>query len=255
MHLSCMILDQGSSGTFIQEQNQRSHQKTVCSEPEGLSFLKRSKKREEKNSPRRFGHQPGHLRVSPTPGKKKTLWCIFWRINFHQQQAGINGLKCLFFLHISFVFHPSGCLRLLAPFAVSQQAHPQGTRLHFSPKNHPWRRTRSIHPTLPSSMSLANDPGGFIRIRTPQIPFIIPIRLRKRCVLTWVGSDALALVHGHIVRLEIRIDGVVLKGSDHLLDGVVDEDEADEGGEAFLREAGDVFYNEAGVGGHQDKAL
>lgn len=89
----------------------------------------------------------------------------------------------------------------------------------------------------------------------PPIPFIFPIRHRKRCVLTWVGSDALALVHGHVVRLEVRIDGVVLKSSDHLLDGVVDEDEADEGGEAFLCEAGDVLYNEAGVGGHQDKAL
>lgn len=89
----------------------------------------------------------------------------------------------------------------------------------------------------------------------PPTPFIFPIWRRKRCVLTWVRSNALALVHGHVVGLEVRIDGIVLKGSDHLLDGVVDEDEADEGGEAFFCEAGDVLYNEAGVGGHQDKAL
>lgn len=101
-------------------------------------------------------------------------------------------------------------------------------------------------------MSSANDPVGFTHSRTPQ-----PLHLsqRKRCVLTWVGSNALALVHGHVVWFEVRIDGIVLKGSNHLLDGIIDEDEADEGGEAFLCEAGDVLYNEAGIGGHQDKAL
>lgn len=40
----------------------------------------------------------------------------------------------------------------------------------------------------------------------------------------------------------------------HLLEGVVDEDEADEAGEAFLREAGEVLHQVAGVGGHQRQA-
>lgn len=87
----------------------------------------------------------------------------------------------------------------------------------------------------------------------PSHPWLLPRQPRDE--LTWVGGDALALVHGHIVGLEVRVDGVVLEGPNHLLDGVVDEDEADEGGEALLGEACDVLYNEAGVGCHQDKAL
>lgn len=37
----------------------------------------------------------------------------------------------------------------------------------------------------------------------------------------------------------------------HLLESVVDEDEADERREAFLGEAREVLHQEAGVGGHQ----
>lgn len=40
----------------------------------------------------------------------------------------------------------------------------------------------------------------------------------------------------------------------HLLEGVVDEDEADEAGESLLREAGEVLDQEAGVSGHKDQA-
>lgn len=40
----------------------------------------------------------------------------------------------------------------------------------------------------------------------------------------------------------------------HLLEGVIDEDEADEAGEALLREAGKVLDQEAGVSGHKDQA-
>lgn len=40
----------------------------------------------------------------------------------------------------------------------------------------------------------------------------------------------------------------------HLLEGIVDEDEADEAGEALLGEAGEVLDQEAGIGGHQDQA-
>lgn len=74
-------------------------------------------------------------------------------------------------------------------------------------------------------------------------------------LLTCVRSDALAFVGGDGVGLEVQVDGVVLEGTDHLLDGIIDEDEADEGGEALLSEAGDVLDNKAGVRGHQDKAL
>ena len=40
----------------------------------------------------------------------------------------------------------------------------------------------------------------------------------------------------------------------HLLKGVVDEDKADEGGEALLGEAGEILHQEAGVRGHQHQA-
>lgn len=40
----------------------------------------------------------------------------------------------------------------------------------------------------------------------------------------------------------------------HLLEGIVDEDEAYQRGEALLGEAGEVLHQEAGIGGHQDQA-
>lgn len=73
--------------------------------------------------------------------------------------------------------------------------------------------------------------------------------------VTCVGSDALALVGGDGVRSEVRVNGIVFEGTDHLFDGVVDEDEADEGGEALFSEAGDILDDKAGICGHQDKAL
>lgn len=41
----------------------------------------------------------------------------------------------------------------------------------------------------------------------------------------------------------------------HLLEGIVDEDEAYETGEALLGEPGEVLDQEAGIGGHQDQAV
>ena len=41
----------------------------------------------------------------------------------------------------------------------------------------------------------------------------------------------------------------------HLLDGVRDEDEGDEAGEALLGEAGDIFDDVTGVRGDQDQTL
>lgn len=57
-----------------------------------------------------------------------------------------------------------------------------------------------------------------------------------------------------VVRLVLGVDGVVVSQFQHLLEGVVDEDEADEAGEALLREAGEVLDQEAGVSGHEDEA-
>lgn len=73
--------------------------------------------------------------------------------------------------------------------------------------------------------------------------------------VTCVRGDTLAFVGGDRVRLEVHVDGVVLEGTDHLLDGIIDEDEADEGGETLLGEACDIFDDKAGICGHQHKAL
>lgn len=73
--------------------------------------------------------------------------------------------------------------------------------------------------------------------------------------VTCVRGDTLAFVGGDGVRLKVHIDGVVLEGTNHFLDGIIDEDEADEGGEALFSEAGDILDDKAGVCGHQDKAL
>lgn len=73
--------------------------------------------------------------------------------------------------------------------------------------------------------------------------------------LTRVWGQALALVGGDVVRLEVGVDGVVFEGAHHLLDGVGDEDEGDEAGETFLSEARHVFDDVAGVSGHQEETL
>lgn len=47
---------------------------------------------------------------------------------------------------------------------------------------------------------------------------------------------------------------MVVAQLDHLLESVVNEDEADQGGEAFLGEAREVLHQETGVGGDQQQA-
>lgn len=61
-----------------------------------------------------------------------------------------------------------------------------------------------------------------------------------------VLSDQLGVVEG--------VYGVAVAQLDHLLESVVDEDEADQGGEALLGEAREVLHQEAGVGGDQQQA-
>ena len=86
--------------------------------------------------------------------------------------------------------------------------------------------------------------------------WMIPLRdPDSREALTWVRGQALALVGGDVVRLEVSVDGVVLEGAHHLLDCVRYEDEGDEAGEALLCEARHVLDDVAGVSSYQDKTL
>lgn len=68
---------------------------------------------------------------------------------------------------------------------------------------------------------------------------------------TW---RAAAVVLSDQLGVVVGVYGVVVAQLDHLLESVVDEDEADQGGEALLGEACEVLHQEAGVGGDQQQA-
>lgn len=86
--------------------------------------------------------------------------------------------------------------------------------------------------------------------------WIIPLYLPEpRGELTRVWGQALALVGSDVVRLEVGVDWVVFEGAHYLLDGIRDEDEGDEAGEAFLSKARHVLDDVTGVGSHQNETL
>ena len=61
-------------------------------------------------------------------------------------------------------------------------------------------------------------------------------------------------VQGEVVQGVVRVDREVLPQVEELLQGLVDEDDADERRKGLLREAGDVAHQRAGVRGHQHQA-
>lgn len=65
---------------------------------------------------------------------------------------------------------------------------------------------------------------------------------------------AAAVVLRDQVGIVLGVYGVVVAQVYHLFERVVDEDKADEGGEALLREAREVLHQEAGVRGDQHQA-
>lgn len=112
-----------------------------------------------------------------------------------------------------------------------------------------------IHPTCyPNDINIIDAWGVSLLSLSSRVlpPLYLP---EPRGELTRVWGQALALVGGHVVGLEVGVDGVILEGAHHLLDGVGDEDEGDEAGEALLGEARHVLDDVAGVRGHQDEAL
>lgn len=58
-----------------------------------------------------------------------------------------------------------------------------------------------------------------------------------------------------IVHLELRVDWVMICQLNHLLESIVNEDEADQGGKTFFGEAGEVLDEEAGVGSDENETL
>lgn len=64
------------------------------------------------------------------------------------------------------------------------------------------------------------------------------VEVRNRRVQ--LGAGSALRVEGEVVQLVVHVDGEVLSELEQLLQRLVDEDDADEGGEGLLREAGDV---------------
>lgn len=58
-----------------------------------------------------------------------------------------------------------------------------------------------------------------------------------------------------IVHLELRVDGIMICQLYHLLESIINEDEANQGGKSFFSEAGEVLNQEAGVSGHKNETL
>lgn len=67
---------------------------------------------------------------------------------------------------------------------------------------------------------------------------------------TWRAS---AVVMSDQVGVVVGVYGIVVAQLDHLLKSVVNEDEADQGGEALLGEAREVLHQETGVRGNQQQ--
>lgn len=73
--------------------------------------------------------------------------------------------------------------------------------------------------------------------------------------LTLIWRHTFTLVASDVVRLEVCVNRVVLKGPHHLLYSIRDKDKGDEAGEALFSETCYVLDDVASVRGHQDKTL
>lgn len=58
-----------------------------------------------------------------------------------------------------------------------------------------------------------------------------------------------------IIHLELRVDRVIICQLDHLLESIINEDEANKGGEAFFGEACEVLDQEAGISSNKNETL
>lgn len=75
----------------------------------------------------------------------------------------------------------------------------------------------------------------------------------RQDVLTWVGRHTGTGKMSIVAHFEVGVDGVVMSKLDHLLESIVDKDEANERGEAFFGEASEVLNQEAGISSNQNE--
>ena len=75
----------------------------------------------------------------------------------------------------------------------------------------------------------------------------------KHDALTWVGWHTNTGKLSVVAHFEVGVDGVVISQLDHLLESIVDKDEANQRREALFGEASEVLNQEAGIGGNQNE--
>lgn len=72
----------------------------------------------------------------------------------------------------------------------------------------------------------------------------------KHDVLTWVGRHTNTGKLSIVAHFEVGVDGVVISQLDHLLESIVDKNEANQRGKALFSEASEVLNQKAGIGGY-----
>ncbi len=70
--------------------------------------------------------------------------------------------------------------------------------------------------------------------------------------LTISGRHTHAVILRDVIDFKVWVDGVIISQLKHLLEGVIDEYEADERGEALLCKSSEILHQVTGVSGHKD---
>lgn len=71
--------------------------------------------------------------------------------------------------------------------------------------------------------------------------------------LTCFWHAAGAAIQGDITDLVVPVDRILLYQGQHLLASIIDKNEADEGTEAFLREAGEILHKVTGFSSYKNE--
>lgn len=78
--------------------------------------------------------------------------------------------------------------------------------------------------------------------------------INTKCdALTWVRWHTGTGKESVVAHFEVGVDGVVICKLDHLLESIIDKDEANQRRKALLRETCEVLNQEAGISGYQNE--